>query len=163
MRKNCILILIVFIHISCGRYTEKTYWPNKNLKSKIVRYKETDLYAGKYLLYYPNGKKKEEQFFKRDLPRKKSTEWYDNGNVKINKSISFVKDSIMFEVIDNEAYKTRVYLMDYTETQYYENGEKQHHGQYKRNRKEGLWLFFDSNGVAIQEKIYLNDSVVNKN
>ena len=43
---------------------------------------------------------------------------------------------------------------------FYESGKKKYIGQYESDSKEGLWEYFDENGMPEKKECFLNNEVV---
>jgi antitoxin component YwqK of YwqJK toxin-antitoxin module len=150
--------VIVLGLVSCRTYKEKSYWENGKLKSVITRSKTDSLYAGRYIEYYENGKRKKVRFYKKDLPVRCIKEWYEEGQVKTFKKIYNSKRDTLLSTIDEYIIQTYVYVIDYSEVKYLKDGTIDRKGNYKQNKKEGRWLIRDSVDNKLKEFLYSNDS-----
>lgn len=159
-KNRCILFVFILSCVCCQTYTEKTYWPNNKLKSKIVRDKKSHLYAGRYAEYYNNGQIQEERFYKNDLLTKELTEWHENGQIKLHDKIYTTTLDTLTDSVAGNLRQTYIYVMDYDQITYYTNGQVEKKGRYIQSKKSGLWLFYDSTGKETKRALYENDSII---
>ena len=93
-------------------------------------------YSGKFIDYYPDGKKEGEGVLMNGRLEGLRTTWYHNGNKKFE--IEYVKG-----------------FPDGMEIQYYENGQIQHKGIIRNNVEDGLWTQWFENGEKKHETTFL--------
>lgn len=153
------IFIFLLINLCCTTYTEKTYWPNNNLKTKIVLDKKSNLFAGKYAEYYITGYPKEVRFYKNDVPVKSMKQWYEDGSIKLIRIINETQVDTVQDTIDGMVVYNRIFLSNYSEIKYFPNGKEEYSGKYQENKKTGWWVYYDSTGKEVKTVRYLNDSV----
>lgn len=112
--------------------TWKYYQKNSNQLLILEHFNNFGLLTGKRLVYYENGQIAEEQNYKEGKLDGTSF-WYSENNIVLKE----------FLYVDGELHGRSRY--------YNPKGEMLVEGIYKRNKKDGIWKFYD-NGKLTEEK-----------
>ncbi len=134
--------------------------------------------TGEFIRYFPySGKKELEVHYVNGIPVGKYQEWYDNGNIKL---VGYYNENGNEEGLFQKWYKNGVLHI----VGYYKNGVRdsiwtfnrsdkslEKKGHYNNGLKNGVWEYFTltgelylyfeyRNGVEIQIKIIMPDSII---
>jgi len=84
---------------------------------------------------HDNGQKDQETVYK-NFAKVQDLYWYDTGEKRVEVNFAYgVVDSVVF---------------------FHKNGQNQEAGRYKNNKKDGVWTFWDENGIKDSETTYSN-------
>ena len=116
---------------------------DEELTIKKTEFNSNEKLGEKEILYYENGKKKFEGFFKNDNAEGKGTIYYENGNKKFEGDFK------------NGVPEGKGIL-------YYENGNKKYEGDYINNLKDGKGILYDENGIKKYEGYFKQNNFEGK-
>ena len=116
---------------------------NDELTIKKTEFNSNEKKGKKEILYYENGKKKFEGFFKNDNAEGKGIIYFENGNKKFEGDFK------------NGVPEGKGIL-------YYENGNKKYEGDYINNLKDGKGILYDENGIKKYEGYFKQNNFEGK-
>ena len=139
MKKYFLLLISVFVLMSCGPKLEKVIEDTHPDGSPrlVVYYRLVEGFKEKVKVeaFYENGQMRYEGEFTDDKRNGKWVYWYENGN---KWSEGYFKDDVR----------------DGFGTTWHENGKKHYEGSYKDGVRVGLWKFYTPEGELTKEINY---------
>ncbi len=126
------------------------YYPDGSIEMRQFRDKQGRI-QGKMTKYHPNGKVKEETYYKDGIPIGKYTCYHENGKKKQTGEYKDGKQhGTQYEYFENGKVQYQYTLsygrLDGAAREYYENGRIKSKGTYSNGSKTGVWYYYDEMG-----------------
>ena len=152
-------IFVLFFSM-CALYAQEVSFDAIYEKDGLTYIKgSNELFTGKVVAFYPNGKKSLEIEYKNGIESGTNRNWYANGNIANETQIDSSKiDGLWIDYYPNGVKQNEVtYETDYMNgpcVRRYENGNISEEGSYAHCREEGLWKYYWENGNKKAEGYY---------
>lgn len=141
------LLIIGGLSCSAQKIVEAKNIKIKQVNNEIVAFVDNDTipFTGVAIIYYDNSQSV------------MTTIKYDKGHCKNGKVLGYYKEGgkqYEYQYGDVDGMEDGPY------TEWFENGSIKVQGQFKEGAKDGLWIYFDQNGVKLKSEKYKDDEQV---